>query len=123
MRILLIEDNALTVELFEAALEADGHALTVETDGIAGEARGLAEVFDIILLDIQLPGKNGRDVCRALRAAGVQVPILALSASVLPAEIELTLAAGFTRFLSKPISPQALRLAVTQATSAPAAQQ
>jgi len=114
VRVLLVEDNALTVELFEAALETDGHVVITEMDGSAGEARGLSEPFDVILLDIQLPGRTGIEICQTLRTAGIQTPILALSASVLPEDIARTVQAGFTRFLSKPISPQALRLAVRE---------
>ena len=69
MRILLVEDDATNVELFEAALEGE-HVIVVERDGISGERRALAEAFDLILLDIQLPAKNGIEVCRSLRASG-----------------------------------------------------
>jgi len=112
MRILLVEDDPINVEFFDAALESDGHQLTIERDGPAGQARALADAFDLILMDVQLPGRSGIDVCRALRAAGLQTPIVALSASVLAEEIARTTEAGFTRFVSKPVSPEALRAAV-----------
>ena len=111
MRILLIEDDEMNVELFESALETDGHEIVTETDGAAGEKRA-SDLFDLILLDIQLPKMNGLDVCRSLRARGLHMPIVALSASVLPEEIARTKAAGFDLFLSKPISPRDLRSAV-----------
>ena len=111
MRILVIEDDAMNVELFEAALEAD-HDVFVERDGLAGEARALAEPFDLILLDIHLPKRTGIEVCRNLRARGLEIPIIALSASVLPDEIARTKEAGFVHFWSKPISPSDLRAAV-----------
>jgi len=111
MRILLVEDDLKNVELFQAALE-DEHEVVVERDGVAGQQRALAEVFDLILLDIQLPKRSGIDVCRSLRAAGLRVPIVALSASVLPDEVARIKDADFSRFLSKPISPPALRAAV-----------
>lgn len=112
MRILLIEDDNLNVELFEFALESERHEVVVERDGISGQARGLAETFDLILLDVHLPGRTGLEVCQALRAAGVGTPIVALSASVLPDEIARANEAGFTQFLAKPIAPEALRAAV-----------
>ena len=112
MRILLIEDDALNIELFEATLESDGHAVAVERDGIAGESRGRRESFDLILLDIKLPLRTGLDVCRSLRMAGLSTPIIALSASVLQAEVAYAIEAGFTQFLAKPVSPAALRIAV-----------
>jgi CheY-like chemotaxis protein len=118
MRILLVEDDPKNVELFVAALE-DEHALTVERDGLGGEQRALAGVFDLILLDIRLPKRNGIDVCRNLRASGVRTPIVALSASVLPDEVARVKEAEFSRFLSKPISPSALRAAVREFAAAP----
>lgn len=102
----------MNVEFFEAALEADGHQLAIERDGPAGEARALAQEFDLILLDVQLPERSGIDVCRALRNAGIQTPIVALSASVLAEEIAQTRDAGFNDFVAKPVSPAALRAAV-----------
>lgn len=111
MRILVVEDDPMNVELFEAALEND-HEVVVERDGPAGEARALAERFDLILLDIQLPKRSGIDVCRNLRARGLKIPIVAVSASVLPEEIARTKEAGFVSFWSKPIAPADLRAAV-----------
>ena len=106
----------MNVELFESALESEGHQVVIERDGAAGERRAF-EQFDLILLDIQLPKKNGLDVCRNLRARGIRVPIVALSASVLPEEVAQTTSAGFDLFLSKPISPGALRDAVRRAVA------
>jgi len=111
LRILLIEDDPMNIELFESALETDGHEIVTERDGLAGEERA-SDGFDLILLDIQLPKKNGLEVCRSLRARGLRIPIVALSASVLPEEIARTKAAGFDIFVSKPISPRDLRDAV-----------
>jgi CheY-like chemotaxis protein len=118
MRILLVEDDPKNVELFAAALE-DEHEVVVERDGVAGQERALAEPFDLILLDIQLPKRSGIDVCRSLRAAGVRAPIVALSASVLPDEVARIKDAEFSRFLSKPISPRALRAAVHELADPP----
>jgi CheY-like chemotaxis protein len=111
LRILLIEDDPMNVELFVAALEG-GHEVVVERDGLAGEARARAERFDLILLDVQLPRRSGIDVCRNLRARGLEIPIVALSASVLPEEIARTKEAGFVAFWAKPIAPADLRAAV-----------
>ena len=111
MRILLVEDDQMNIDLFASALETDGHEIVTERDGAAGEARA-SDRFDLVLLDIQLPKKDGLEVCRSLRARGLRMPIVALSASVLPEEIARTKAAGFDLFLSKPISPRDLREAV-----------
>ena len=122
MRILLVEDDQKNVELFEAALE-DQHEVVVERDGVAGQQRALAEPFDLILLDIQLPKRSGIDVCRSLRASGLLIPIVALSASVLPDEVARIKDADFSRFLSKPISPPSLRAAVLDLADPPPSHQ
>ena len=112
MRVLLVEDNALNVELFVDALESDGHEVTAEPDGLRGRDRALGERFDLLILDIQLPGIDGYALCRELRRAGIATPMLALSSSAMPEQIERGLAAGFDAYLTKPISPAALREAV-----------
>jgi len=112
VRLLVVDDNPLNLELFQAALEDDGHQVAVASDGDAGLARALAEPFDVILLDVQLPGRNGLDVCQDLRRAGRRGPILAVSANALPEQVALGMSAGFDTYLTKPLSPQALRAAV-----------
>jgi len=111
-RVLVVDDNAMNVELVRDVLEADGHAVTVERDGLAGRDRALAERFDLLLLDIQLPGMDGYAMCRSLRAAGVEGPIVALSSAAMPEHISAGTAAGFDEYLTKPIAPAALRSAV-----------
>ncbi len=118
MRVLLVEDNAMNVELFVDSLVADGHDVTVERDGPAGRARSLAERFDVLILDIQLPGMDGYAICRELRAAGVRSPILALSSAAMTDQVSRGIAEGFDAYLTKPISPTALREAVRKAGQA-----
>jgi CheY-like chemotaxis protein len=108
----------MNVELFESALESDGHEIVTERDGAAGERRA-SDRFDLILLDVHLPKKNGLEVCRSLRASGLRIPIVALSASVLPEEVARTKSAGFDEFISKPISPRNLRDAVRRLGATP----
>lgn len=112
MRVLLVDDNRANVEYFVDALEGDGHAVCVERDGTGGLARALAESFDVILLDIQLPRLAGDAVCRELRASGVRTPIVAITSSAMPEQVERGLASGFNGYLTKPISLSALRAAV-----------
>ena len=112
MKILLVDDNLLNIELFQDVLEGDGHEVTVARDGAAGLAGALADRFDLLILDIQLPGLDGYGICRTLRDRGVDGPILALSSSAMPAHIERGVAAGFDEYLTKPISPAALKEAV-----------
>ena len=112
MRLLLAEDNATNVELFLAALETDGHEVTVERDGPSARARALRETFDLIVLDIQMPRLDGNAVCAELRAAGIRSPIVALSAAAQPSDIARGMETGFDAYLTKPIRPDALRAAV-----------
>jgi CheY-like chemotaxis protein len=112
MRILLLEDHPLNVELFRAILEREGHEVAHEASGLLGRARALAEPFDLILSDIDLPGLDGHSVCRDLRAGGVTCPIVAITAFAGPDEAERGKASGFSLYLTKPIGPQALRRAI-----------
>ena len=115
MRLLLVDDNLMNVELFVDSLEADGHEVTVERDGPSGRARALTEAFDVVILDIQLPGMDGYAICRDLRDAGVRSPILALSSAAMADQVSRGALAGFDAYLTKPISPKALRDAVRKA--------
>lgn len=117
MRVLLVDDNPMNVELFVDSLEADGHAVTVERDGVSGRDRALREAFDVLILDIQLPGMDGYAICRDLRASGRTGPILAVSSSAMTDQVERGMEAGFDAYLTKPISPAALRQAVRTAAN------
>lgn len=109
MRILLVEDNELSRELFGDILEGAGHDLVIASDGITGRDLGLKGRFDLILLDLHLPGISGEQICRDLRAAGTGAPIIAISASAMPDEIARAMSAGFDGYLTKPVSPGQLR--------------
>lgn len=121
MRILLIEDEPMNTELFRAVLERDGHLLTCESSGVLGRARGLAEPFDLILSDIDLPGIDGHTVCRDLRAGGVTCPIIAITAFEGPAEKARGQDSGFDLYLTKPLGPRELRDAISLASPRAAA--
>lgn len=118
MRVLLVDDNAMNVELFVAALETDGHEVIIERDGVRGRDRALAEPFDVVILDIQMPGMDGYAVCRALRASGRHGPVLALSSAAMAEQVERGMEAGFDAYLTKPISPRDLREAVRRSARA-----
>lgn len=109
----------MNVELFTAALETDGHDVVIERDGRSGLDRALRERFDLVILDVQLPGLDGFAVVRELRAANVRGPIVAVSSSAMADQIQAGLAAGFDEYLTKPISPAELRRAVRRLGAAP----
>lgn len=112
MRVLLVEDEPMNAELFAGALAGDGHEIAVEHDGLDGLSRANFEQFDLIVLDMNLPGMSGAEICRSLRAGGTTTPIVALSTSVMPKELEARLRADFDAYLIKPITPAVLRDAV-----------
>lgn len=119
MRVLVVDDNAMNVELITDVLEADGHEVAVERDGPSGRTRALGSAFDLIVLDVQLPGADGITVCRDLRARGVDGPIIALSSSAMPEQVERGMTAGSDAYLTKPISPADLRSAVRRFARGP----
>src|SRR5712692_9728246 len=108
MRILVVEDHAATVELLAEVLGRDGHVVITERDGVAGRKRALSESFDLILCDIGLPGLDGLALAREIRAAGIGVPMLALSGRTSDDERLAGVTAGFDNYLTKPITASAL---------------
>src|SRR5438477_12126424 len=80
MRVLVVEDDELLAESLLRGLGAEGYAVEVARDGIDGLHRATEFPYDVMILDILLPGLNGYQVCERVRAAGVAVPILMLTA-------------------------------------------
>lgn len=80
MRILLVEDNRRFSAALAKSLKEEGYAVDAAYDGAEGIGMGLSLVYDLVILDIMLPGKNGFEVCRALRTGKVTTPILMLTA-------------------------------------------
>lgn len=102
MKILLVEDDRDLAAAVRETLEENNHVVDVAHNGEQGEDLALSNDYDVILLDVMLPGKNGHAVCRAIRAEGHDVPILLLTAL---GEAEDTIAgldAGADDYLPKP---------------------
>jgi signal transduction histidine kinase/CheY-like chemotaxis protein len=124
-RILLAEDNPVNREVALGLLQRHGHAVTVVNDGKAAVEAARAGGFDAVLMDVHMPGLDGIEAARTIRAFGdaaAGVPIVALSASVLKEEVAVCFEAGMDEFLAKPIDPAALTrvLASLGAPRAPA---
>jgi two-component system, OmpR family, copper resistance phosphate regulon response regulator CusR len=81
MHLLLIEDEQEAALMVAKGLRQDTHTVDVARDGQSGFERASSSAYDLIILDIRLPGKDGWDVCRELRKRGLQIPILMLTAS------------------------------------------
>jgi signal transduction histidine kinase/CheY-like chemotaxis protein/HPt (histidine-containing phosphotransfer) domain-containing protein len=125
LRILLAEDNAVNREVALGLLQRHGHTVTVVTDGAQAVTAARAGRFDVILMDVHMPGMDGTEAARLIRGmpgAEGRVPIVALSASVLKDEVDVCYQAGMDEFLAKPIEPAALTgvLARLGTRSAPA---
>ncbi len=80
MRLLLIEDEAATAGMLAKGLRERAYAVDIAPDGNSGMDKASVNPYDLILLDVMLPGRNGFEICRSLRAAGLSVPILMLTA-------------------------------------------
>ena len=116
-KILAIDDDELVLLSLDELLTSDGHQVTTAPGGKAGLEAAAQAHYDLVLLDLVMPGMSGFEVCRALRAmAGYgDVPIIMLTAKSTPADREQGLAAGATLFLPKPIHPVKLVETVRQA--------
>ena len=102
LRLLLIEDEPGLVLTLTDRLTAEGFAVESARDGAAGLAMALARPYDLVLLDLMLPGKDGFDVCRDLRRAGRQTPVLMLTARGTLADKVVGLKLGADDYLTKP---------------------
>lgn len=104
MRVLLVEDEAGLAAALHRGLGAEGLAVEVVGDGISGLHRALAETYDVIILDLMLPGLSGYGVLRQLRAAEVWTPVLILSAKDGEYDQADGLDEGADDYLTKPFS-------------------
>ena len=107
-RILLVEDEPGLVLTLSDLLRAEGYAVESAIDGPTGLARALNEQFDLIILDVMLPGKNGMEVCRELRQQGKDVAVLMLTARTHLVDRVVGLKLGADDYLTKPFEPPEL---------------
>lgn len=104
MRILVVEDEEALADTLRRGIAADGHWVDVAHDGNTGLSRALTEEYDVIMLDVMLPGLNGYRVCRQLRALGIDTPILMLTAKDGEYDEAEGLDSGADDYLTKPFS-------------------
>jgi DNA-binding response OmpR family regulator len=108
-RILIVEDEPGIALGLEDDLKMEGYGVEVLADGNAACQRALETKFDLILLDVMLPGKDGFEVCRELRRRGLSGPILMLTAKVQEAEKVMGLELGADDYVTKPFGTRELR--------------
>ena len=104
MRILIVEDEQRIADFLQRGLRADGHFCVVANDGEAGLSLALEGDFDLILLDMMLPGMHGRDVCQNLRMSKVNTPLIILSAMDSLDDVIAGLRMGADDYMTKPFS-------------------
>ena len=115
LSILVAEDVETNAFVARKLLERDGHKVTLVPDGMAAVARATSETFDVILMDISMPGMDGLQATQAIRAAPepfCDIPIFAFSANVLPEETTHFRDSGMNGFIGKPIQLPELRRAL-----------
>lgn len=103
-KILLIEDEANVVHLLKRGLEEEGYDISVAMDGISGYEMAGSHTFDLMIIDIMLPGMNGIDICRKLRQQKITSPILMLTALGSTENIVSGLDSGADDYLVKPFN-------------------
>jgi two-component system alkaline phosphatase synthesis response regulator PhoP len=108
-KILVVEDEAGIAFALETDLQAEGYDVQVTGDGVDAVKLALSEKFDLILLDVMLPSKDGFEVCRDLRRSGLTTPIMLLTAKTQETEKIVGLDVGADDYVTKPFSPRELR--------------
>ena len=102
IKILLIEDEPKTVQSLKQGLEENNYDVSIAYDGHMGKQLALAHTYQLIVSDIIIPGINGLDLCRELRAQGIQTPILMLTALSMTDDKLNGFEAGADDYLPKP---------------------
>jgi signal transduction histidine kinase/CheY-like chemotaxis protein len=115
LRLLLVEDDVMIAEVLRGLLEAQGHSVTHAPHGLAALSELESKCFDVALLDLDLPGVNGLDLARLIRARNIAIPLLAVTARA-DAELDAR-AAGMEGFLRKPATGDMLAEALDSLTS------
>jgi DNA-binding response OmpR family regulator len=108
MRILVVEDDAKMAELLRRGLTDQGHTVDVAPDGLKGLEKAQAMPLDVIVLDVMLPGVDGLQVAKRLRASGIRTPILMLTARDSVPDVVRGLDVGADDYLTKPFSFEVL---------------
>nr|WP_158678556.1 response regulator [Halomonas sp. GFAJ-1] len=112
--LLLVEDNPVNQMLARKQLTRMGHTVAVAENGQEALARMASEAFDLVLMDMQMPVLDGVEATRQLRARGVTLPILAMTANAMPEDRQRCLDAGMQDVITKPVKTEVLCRAIQQ---------
>jgi CheY-like chemotaxis protein len=111
LKILLVEDNLINQKLATRLLEKAGHVVTVAANGKEAVDQVAARLFDLVLMDVQMPEMDGLQATQAIRqqeGGERRLPIVALTAHAMVGDRERCLAAGMDGYLTKPVQTQVL---------------
>ena len=123
LRVLVVEDNAVNQRVARRMLERMGHAVEIAENGKIAVERCAQDVFDLVLMDCQMPVMDGLSATRELRRreASRALPIVAMTANAMPGDREACSEAGMDDFLSKPVTLDALSLVLKRVSERPGA--
>src|SRR5690606_38028057 len=117
-RILLVEDNPVNQLYAQALLQSQGHEVVLASDGREAVSRVREHDFDLVLMDCHMPGMDGYEATRRIRALPAprgEVPVVALTASAMAGDRERCLSAGPNDLLAKPFTPQEMAAMISRA--------
>lgn len=103
LHVLVVDDDAINRVVASALLTRDGHRVTTVDNGTAALMRIIQEPFDLVLMDLGMPGMDGMEATRRLRASGATLPVIGLTAHVLPEQQQACIQAGMNAVLHKPV--------------------
>ncbi len=112
--ILLVEDTEVNQQLITFNLEKTGAQVDLAVNGLEGLQKALDVQYDLVLMDIQMPVMDGKKAMKSLLQLGVSTPVYALTANVMPSDIQEYAAIGFTGALSKPLELENLYSVLSQ---------
>jgi signal transduction histidine kinase/CheY-like chemotaxis protein len=107
-KILLVEDSEDNQEIFKMFLESVGAQIDIVDNGVGAVRQVQNKKYDLILMDIQLPGIDGKEATRRIRSIGFRNPIIALTAHAMPREIESCMLSGCSGQITKPVTCEQL---------------
>lgn len=102
-KILVVEDNPLNMELVIEILSSKGITVHKAVDGEEAIRKTEREVYDLILMDIELPGKDGVEVTKIIKVKYKNMPVIALTSYAMKGDKERFLSAGFDDYIAKPL--------------------
>lgn len=109
LKILVAEDNLVNRKLIHHMLQKLGHEANLVMDGVECVSAAMSREYDMILMDVQMPNMDGLEACQRLREAGIETPIVAVTAHAMPEDNDRCLAVGMNDYLAKPLAPDALQ--------------